>query len=190
MRSERRARSSRARDATRCRRDATRCQCSLRLRRYSPPPPRRPRERVSPPPPPRPPRCRRPCMTRSRSSSGAPRSVSMALRHCDRSPASSRDVALASLAAATVWGSASSSSWVAPDSRGVEVMPARARLQPRREGAAHRLIAVDAEPVDVRTIHRAKQHDERARQDQNDQSLPRGAGAGMVSCSLGWRPLS
>ena len=94
------------------------------------------------------------------------------------------------IAVATVWGSASSSSWVAPESRGVEVMPARARLQPRREGAAHRLIAVDAEPVDVRTIHRAKQHDERARQDQNDQSLPRGAGAGMVSCSLGWRPLS
>ena len=91
------------------------------------------------------------------------------------------------VAVALGWGSASSSSWVAPGSRGVEVMPARARLQPRREGAAHRLIAVDAEPVDVRTIHRAKQHDERARQDQDDQSLPRGAGAGMVSRSLGWR---
>lgn len=91
------------------------------------------------------------------------------------------------VAVALGWGSASSSSSVAPGSRGVEVMPARAGLQPRREGAAHRLIAVDAEPVDVRTVHRSKQHDERARHDQDDQSLPRGAGAGMVSRSLGWR---
>ena len=91
------------------------------------------------------------------------------------------------VAVALAWGSASSSSSVAPGSRGVEVMPARAGLQPRREGAAHRLIAVDAEPVDVRTVHRSKQHDERARHHQDDQSLPRGAGAGMVSRSLGWR---